>query len=131
MKCRQDRIHIWPIFAVFFGALGTGNIDPVVGEHSLEISFDGILPFFRDARVLDAYYRGSLFKDLVYFTLAPLVPMGSCLVLNECGHGCAQDLSWFDRQFPVVGIDPVQILWTVTVPSLLYYFQVVQLSSTL
>ena len=77
MKCRQDRIHIWPIFAVFLGALGTGNIDPVVGKHSLEISLNGVLSFFRDASVLDAYYRGSLFKDLVYFTLAPLVPMGS------------------------------------------------------
>ena len=131
MKCRQDRIHIWPIFAVFFGALGTGNIDLVVGEHYLTckrgsvgqseglsiprssvrfrlkpdnsnshefelhrpsnkgtklllkvikaiiIIINGVLPFFRNARVLDAYYRGSLFKDLVYFTLAPLVPMGS------------------------------------------------------
>ena len=35
MKCRQDRIHIWPIFAVFLGALGASDIDPVVGKHSL------------------------------------------------------------------------------------------------
>ena len=77
MKCRQDRIHIWQIFAVFLGALGTSDIDPVVGKHSLEISFYGVLPFFRNASVLDTYYRGSLFKNLVYFTLAPLIPMGS------------------------------------------------------
>ena len=77
MKCRQDRIHIWPISAVFLRALGAGDIDPVVWKHSLEISFNGVLPFFRDASILDANYRGSLFKNLVYFPLAPLVPMGS------------------------------------------------------
>ena len=77
MKCCQDRIYIWPISTVFLRALGAGDIDPVVGKHSLEISFNGVLPFFRDASILDANYRGSLFKNLVYFPLAPFVPMGS------------------------------------------------------
>ena len=82
MKCRQDRVYIWPISAVFLRALGAGDIDPVVGKHSLEISFDGVLPFFRNASILDANYRRSKkkkskIKNLVYFPLAPLVPMGS------------------------------------------------------
>ena len=32
MKCRQDRIYIWPISPVFLRALGAGDIDPIVGN---------------------------------------------------------------------------------------------------
>ena len=67
----MNRIHIWPIFAVFLGALGTGDIDPVVGKHSLEISFNGVLLFFRNASVLENIIGGPCSK-ILYISLLPL-----------------------------------------------------------
>ena len=76
MKCCQDRIYIWPISTVFLRALGRGDIDQVVGKHSLEVSFYGVLPFFRNANILDADYGRSLFENPMYFPPAPWYPWG-------------------------------------------------------
>ena len=77
VECCQDRIYIWSISAVFLGALGRGDIDPIVGKHSLKVSFDRVLPFFRNSNILDAYYGRPLLKYLVYFPLTPLVSVRS------------------------------------------------------
>ena len=46
MECCQDRIYIWSISTVFLRTLGHGDIDPVVGKHPLEVSFDRVYCLF-------------------------------------------------------------------------------------
>ena len=53
------------------------DIDPVMGKHPLEVSFDRVFPSFGDSHILKADYGGSLLEYLVYFLLAPLVSVGS------------------------------------------------------
>ena len=77
MECSQDRIYIWSVFSVFLGTLGRGDIDPIMGKHPLEVSFDGVFLSFGDSYILKAYYRGPLLEYLVYFLLASLVSVGS------------------------------------------------------
>ena len=47
------------------------DIDPVVGKHPLEVSFDRVFPFFRNSNILNADYGRPLLKYLVYFPLTP------------------------------------------------------------
>ena len=77
MKTRQDRIHIWPISAVFLRALGAGDIDPIMGKYPLEIFFDRVFPSFRDSYILEADYGGALLEYFMCFLLTPLVSVGS------------------------------------------------------
>ena len=69
MECYQDRMYIWSISAVFLRALGRGDIDPVVGKHSLELSFDRVFPFFRNSNILNADYGRPLLK---YFMMCKM-----------------------------------------------------------
>ena len=62
---------------VFLRALGRGDIDPVVGKHSLEVSFDRVFPSFRNSNILQADYGRPLLEYLVYFLLTPLVSVKS------------------------------------------------------
>ena len=77
MECCYDRIYIWSISTVFLGTRGRGDIDPVLGKHPLEVSFDRVFPSFGDLYILKADYGGPLLEHLVYFLLAPLVSVGS------------------------------------------------------
>ena len=54
MECCQDQIYIWSVSTVFPGTLGRGNIDPVMGKHPLEFSFNSIFPSFGDPYILKA-----------------------------------------------------------------------------
>ena len=81
-------IHIWSVSSVFFGTLGRGDIDPVMGKHPLEVSFDGVFLSFGDSYILKADYRGPLFEYLMYFLLAPLVSVRSH-VPGYCFFYCA------------------------------------------
>ena len=77
VECCQDRIYIWSISTVFLGTLGRGDIDPVMGKHPLEFSFDRVFPSFGDSYILKADDGGPLLEYLVYFLLTPLVSVGS------------------------------------------------------
>jgi len=77
VECCQDRIYIWSISTVFLGTLGRGDVDPVMGKHPLEFSFNRVFPSFGDPYILKADYGGPLLEYLVYFLLAPLVSVGS------------------------------------------------------
>ena len=70
MECCQDRIYIWSVSSVFLGTLGRGDIDPVMGKHPLEVSFDRVFPSFGDSYILKADYGWPLLEYLVYFLLA-------------------------------------------------------------
>ena len=52
-------------------------IDPVMGKHPLEFSFNRIFISFGDPYILKADYEGPLLEYLVYFLLAPLESVGS------------------------------------------------------
>ena len=68
---------LWSVSSVFLGTLGRGDIDPVMGKHPLEVSFDGVFLSFGDSYILKADYGGPLLEYLVYFLLTPLVSVRS------------------------------------------------------
>ena len=77
VECCQNRIYMWSVSAVFPGALGRVNIDPVMGKHPLEFSFNRIFPSFGDPYILKANNGGPLLENLVYFLLTLLVLVGT------------------------------------------------------
>ena len=77
VECCQNRIYIRSVSAVFPRTLGRGNIDPVMGKHPLEFSFNRIFPSFGDPYILKADNGGPLLEYLVYFLLTPLVSVGT------------------------------------------------------
>ena len=60
-----------------FGTLGRGNIDPVMGKHPLEFSFNSIFSSFGVPYILKADNGGPLLEYLVYFLLNLLVSVGT------------------------------------------------------
>jgi len=88
VECCQNREYIWSVSAIFFWALGCGYVDPVVGKHPLEFSFDRIFPSFWNSYILKTDYGGSLFKNLVYFPPYCLytreVPRSMILLFTLC-----------------------------------------------
>ena len=68
---------MWSISTVFLRALSRGDIDPVVGKHPLEVSFDRVFPSFRNSNILKADYGGPLLEYFVYFLFTPLVSVRS------------------------------------------------------
>ena len=62
------------------GTLGRGDIDPVMGEHPLEFSFNSIFPSFGNPYILKADNWGPLLEYLVYFLLTLLVSVGTHII---------------------------------------------------
>jgi len=77
VECCQNRIYIWSVSTVFPGTLGRGDVDPVMGKHPLEFSFNSIFPSFGDPYILKADNGGPLLENLVYFLLTLLVSVGT------------------------------------------------------
>jgi len=67
-------IHMVDLYSLSWNS---GDIDPVMGKHPLEFSFNRVFPSFGDPYILKADDGGPLLEYLVYFLLAPLVSVGS------------------------------------------------------
>ena len=90
MEGCQYRIYIWSVSAIFPGALGRGDVNPVEGEYPLEFSLDRIFPSLRDPYILEANNGGPLFENPMYFLFTLLVSVWAyipCYCSFHCVSG--------------------------------------------